>query len=488
MLTRRKVLAAALAAPFAIGGVGAWLARQATPRNEPLLSQQTSFWAGVNYPWKTGQDFGTGGWGHSGVSEPTTYQEVDIDFANMRAQGIKIVKWRVFSDGRYSPEFDSDGNVTGLDEYFFADVDAALEIAARHDILLVLTLFSSGFWTANCTSGGVQFGGHAALLANSSARRALLDAAVVPLLKHVATSDRVVAFEVIAEPEWGVQELNSQADARVKLPHAVVRDFVDETTRAIHVHTRALATVESNRFSNMTAWQGLHLDYYSFSWYDWLEPYEQLATPAEAAGLDRPIVLGEYPATGSKFYSLPQVMDLMASLGYAGAFAWSFWGGDGLSQWRTAAADFAGWVRPRWDSLGLGDTAPPADPLPAELPYPYTLQDLTVRVEGVTIITELRVNVASGEPYVPHGYLYTVGNPSPLQDVRLTAAPGKPGLLEARFPGVDSERPYSISFGIFSRDGGLRKWFGDVSAFSVNNGVLAAPMIDRLTSELGCTA
>jgi len=39
----------------------------------------------VNYPWKTGPDFGTGGWGHSGVSDPTTYQEIDADFANMAA-------------------------------------------------------------------------------------------------------------------------------------------------------------------------------------------------------------------------------------------------------------------------------------------------------------------------------------------------------------------------------------------------------------------
>ena len=100
----------------------------------------------------------------------------------------------------------------------------------------------------------------------------------------------------------------------------------------------------------------------------------------------------------------------------------------------------------------------------------------------------MRINVASGEPYVPHAYLYAIGNPQPLEDVRLTAAPGKPGVLEARFSTVADARPYSISLGIFNREGALRKWFGDVNKFSLVAGALATPNIDRLASELGCSA
>ena len=48
------------------------------------------FLAGVNYPWKTGQDFGTGGWGHSGVSDPTTKAEVEADFTNMASLGVGL--------------------------------------------------------------------------------------------------------------------------------------------------------------------------------------------------------------------------------------------------------------------------------------------------------------------------------------------------------------------------------------------------------------
>src|SRR5690242_21253149 len=92
------------------------------PLDRLPVSGQPGFWAGLNYPWKTGQDFGTGGWGHSGVSDSTTYQEIDADFANMAAEGIRVVKWRVFSDGRYGLQFDDAGTVTGLDDFFLKDI------------------------------------------------------------------------------------------------------------------------------------------------------------------------------------------------------------------------------------------------------------------------------------------------------------------------------------------------------------------------------
>jgi hypothetical protein len=458
------------------------------PSDRLTATGQPAFWAGLNYPWKTGQDFGTGAWGHSGVSDPITYQEVDADFANMAAQGVRLVKWRVFNDGRYGLQLDDSGVVTGLDDYFFKDIDAALAIARRHDMYLVLTLFSSGLWTADCQSGSVQLGGFANTLSDIVKRQALIDNAVVPLLDHLAASDRVLAIETIAEPEWGVAELNQQGDARIKLPLAVLRDVVGELTQAIHQHTRVLATMESNRFSNMQNWQHLGLDYYSFSWYDWLEPYEPLATPTSAANLDRPVVIGEYPAGGSALYALPQILDTAYALGYAGAFGWSYWGGDGVSRWREVAVSFNGWVTGHWRDVGLGAEVPPAPGSVAEQPYPYAFQDLAVTLSGQTVVADVRIVVPSGEAYVPHAYLYEAGNTQPIEDVRLSAAPGQSGKLAARFTGVTEGTPYAVSLGIFDPAGSLRKWFNDVTSFAVSGGALTTPKLDTLTTELGCPA
>ena len=458
------------------------------PTDRLTTAGRPSFWAGLNYPWKTGQDFGTGGWGHSGVSDSTTYQEIDADFANMAAEGVPVVKWRVFSDGRYGLQFDDNGAVTGLDNFFFPDIDAALEIATRHDMRLVFTLFSSGFWTADCHSGTVHLGGHADIITDAAKRQTMIDRAVVPLLDHLAASDRVVALEVIAEPEWGIVELNQEQDSRIKLPVGVVRDFASEVTQAIHQHTRSLVTVESNRFSNMQNWQHLGLDYYSFSWYDWLEAYEPLATPASSANLDRPIVIGEYPAGGSTYYALPEVLSTAYSLGYAGAFGWSYWDGDGISRWRDVAPTFSGWVAGHWGDVSLGSATAPAAGQMREQQYPYAYQDLALRLDGAATVAEMAINVPSGEAYVPHGYLYQVGNTEPVEDVRLTAAPGAPGKLAARFTHAVEGPAYTVSLGIFDPSGSLRKWFNNISIFAIAGGALTTPKVDTLTTELGCGA
>jgi hypothetical protein len=485
-------------AVVALGGVVSWSATQESkvlvlpiptlgPTDRLPAAGRPSFWAGLNYPWKTGQDFGTGAWGHSGVSDPTTYREIDADFANMAAQGVRVVKWRVFNDGRYGLRVAEDGTVAGLDELVFPDLDAALEIARRHDMYLVLTLFSSGLWTADCQSGGVHFGGQAQTLTDPARRRALVEHAVVPTLEHLASSDRVLAFEIIAEPDWGVVELNQQQDARIKLPAGTLRDFIGEVSQAVHQHTRALATVESNRFSNMATWQGLGLDYYSFSWYDWLEPYEPLATPASSAQMDRPIVIGEYPAGGSTYYDVSQVLDKAYSLGYAGAFGWSYWNGDGISRWRDVAPTFSGWAANHWSDVNLGGVAQVPAPGPIqEQQYPYSYEDLALQLDGGSVLAQMKINVPSGEAYVPHAYLYQVGNTQPLEDVRLTAAPGHPGELAARFTQATEGQAYLVSLGIFDPAGSLRKWFNNLSTFAIAGGSLTTPKVDTLTAELGC--
>jgi hypothetical protein len=457
------------------------------PVDKLPVAGRPSFWAGVNYPWKTGQDFGTGGWGHSGASDSTTYREIDADFANMAAQGVRIVKWRVFSDARYGIQFDPAGNVVGVDEYFMKDIDAALEIAQRHDMYLLFTLFSSGLWTADCQSNGVHLGGQAQTLMDGARRQALIERAVIPLLDRVATTDRVIAYEIIAEPEWGIDELNQQPDARVKLPLGAIRDFVGQVTDAIHQHGHSLATVESNRFSNMSNWQRLGLDYYSFSWYDWLEAYEPLATPAAAANLDRPIVLGEYPAGGSAYYTLPAVLDLASSLGYAGAFGWSYWSGDNISHWREVAPSYATWVAAHWADVGLGSAAQPtAASAGREQAYPYSFRDFALQSDGPDVVASMRIDVPSGEAYVPHAYLYQFGVTQPVEDVRLSAASGQPGKLAARFTSPKEGVAYTVSLGIFDPSGTMRKWFNNVAAFAVSGGTLTTPQLDTLTSELGC--
>ena len=99
---------------------------------------------GCNYPWSTdgttifyGLDFGANVWGsHLGVS--TRRAAVARDFEQMAALGFTVARWFVFCDGRAGIVYDDIGLPLGPDPHFFADLDAALEIARDAGIRLDL--------------------------------------------------------------------------------------------------------------------------------------------------------------------------------------------------------------------------------------------------------------------------------------------------------------------------------------------------------------
>jgi hypothetical protein len=111
-----------------------------------------------------------------------------------------------------------------------------------------------------------------------------------------------------------------------------------------------------------------------------------------------------------------------------------------------------------------------------------------VQLVGDVVVGSMVIDVPSGEAYVPHAYLYQVGNPQPLEDVRLTAAPGQSGKLAARFTHAVEGPAYTVSLGIFDPGGSLRKWFNAMATFAIADGVLTTPKVDTLTTELGCGA
>lgn len=447
------------------------------------------FWAGINYPWKSYQDFGTGAWGHSGVSNPAVYEEIDTDFANMAATGVQVAKWRVFNDGRYSPDFAEDGSVLGLDEYFLKDVDAALEIAAKHDIYLVLSLLDSGLWTVACERDRVQIGGHADLITDAAKRRSLIEKAIVPLVRHVSSRGRVVAYEVIAEPEWGITELHTEDDGRVTVPLAEVQAFVREAAEAIHGNGGGLVTVESNRSSNMQHWQGLGLDYYSFSWYDWVQPYDPLDVSARSHGLDRPVVLGEFPIQESQYYDFHQVLDIALGQGYAGAFVWSYSGADKYGSLRNVHGAYARWLSGRWQTADLsrGGVQPPA-PEAQLLPPPFSYQDVQLAADGKGVSVDVGLSVREGGTFHVQFFLYPFnGRPNqPVADRSLSLQSGAQGTLHLKLSQLPSDKLYRLSMAIFDDQWQIRKWFDSITIFSVQDGLIVHPSLSDLEKENPC--
>ena len=307
---------------------------------------------GVNYPYhQYGNDFGGNAWGNYGVHDPDTYATVDADFARMAALGVRTVRWFAFADGRAGITFDAAGLPTGLDPFVTRDFDAALEIAGRHNIAINFVLLDFRFlWDAR-TENGVQLGGHATVLATPEGRQALVRNVFAPIFRRYANHPAILSWEVMNEPEWILQDAGTVDRENVSRPLtlATFRAFAEPVVEAIHSIAGSYATIGCADAKWARNWLGLGLDYYQIHYYDWMQPYSTdnlFAMRAESLELDRPVVVGEFPAANSSVAGLRDYLDTWYKNNYAGAWPWSFragatWGSPDATIFRAGAGAHA---------------------------------------------------------------------------------------------------------------------------------------------------
>jgi hypothetical protein len=208
-----------------------------------------SFLAGANVPWQNGgfgADFATvESWGQHTYSSAAT----DKMFAELRASGANSVRWWLFADGRGAPEI-ANGTVTGFDATTLPRMADAIRLAEKHGIYLTFTLWS--FDMLFPADG--PMGGRRDLVVDPAKRKAFIDKALVPLLRHpvpdtsytIGTHPNVVSWEVINEPEWGVRESGSvHGSIKEPVSLAEMQRFIAETAGAIHRNANQLVTVGS---------------------------------------------------------------------------------------------------------------------------------------------------------------------------------------------------------------------------------------------------
>jgi hypothetical protein len=337
-----------------------WLAFNATVLPAPVADSAPDFGPnrfllGANLPWvRYGLDFGASAATPEGGLHADSEGQALLDeaLARLRKEGVEAARVFLFCDGRAGLRFASDGTPQGLDDAVLKDVDVLLAAAERHRIGLFLVLFDAGLVAEASSSGGVRTGGHADVLSESAKRDALLERVVEPLLRRYGTHPAIEAWDVFDEPEcatlgmhcphpprtkgaqrwgrlWGAASKVARALGVARtcalgpslLPPAEMRTFLGAAVQLVHKHTRAMATVGLASTANLCLVQGLGLDVYQAHWW---EAYGDgpLRRAAADFRLDRPLLLGAFPAT-TKSKSVKTVLDTARCAGYGGALLWS---------------------------------------------------------------------------------------------------------------------------------------------------------------------
>ena len=166
----------------------------------------------------------------------------------------------------------------------------------------------------------------------------------------IGNHPNVLGWDLFNEPEWGIIESGAvNGDISQPVSLAEMRRFVAEVSAAIHHNSNQLVTLGSasmqwnsegalGAIGNWWSDAALKfydpdgfLDFYQVHYYSWMSgnriiwSYSPLFNTLDAAGFDKPTVIGEFPADATGTGHTPaEILNAIYNNGYAGAWAWSY--------------------------------------------------------------------------------------------------------------------------------------------------------------------
>ncbi len=335
------------------------------------LNCKKRFMYGVNYAWAyfAGDFGGISAWNQQGVAGAKDARTTDL--TDMKNNGVDVVRWWMFPDlGGDGVKLDSSKTPTGVGSTLVADINAALDIAATLDIHIKLTLFSFDSFWAEFVDSGLTFPSLQPIATDATKRAALIKNVVIPIAQAVEASpnkDRMVAWDVINEPEWSITGSDPYGDQAFDptssgsngktmstVTFAQMETFVKDVVTALHGASSAPVTVGSAAVKWAKAWSQVGLDFYDFHWYGWVDQYfPHTNPPAYYKVDDKQVVVGEFPlnpasdTTGQAFGGITygKLVDDFFSEGYAGVQGWSFSDtSGGAFSWSNGKANVKAWA------------------------------------------------------------------------------------------------------------------------------------------------
>ncbi|HOB16955.1 MAG TPA: discoidin domain-containing protein [Defluviitoga sp.] len=264
--------------------------------------------------------------------------------------GGNVLRWWLHTDGSSNPLYGEDGKVIGIEKENLKTFKRALDLAYERGILILPVLWSHDMMNYK---QGVPTEANKKMIEDPQYTQAYIDNALIPLIEYVKGHPAIVGWEIFNEPE-GVTEEFGWTDLRTDMKY--IQQFVNLIAGAIHkTDPNSLVTVgcwnmrvltDINGFTNYYSDERLieaggdengFLDFYQVHYYpEWFsEETSPFHHPYEYWNLDKPLVVGEFPAKGivnigkgfapKRELGIVEAYEYLFKNGYAGALSWMYY-------------------------------------------------------------------------------------------------------------------------------------------------------------------